>query len=214
MSSDLFALCRWSRWARRLHRCSASGTDPAGYLLAVSAVLTEGGFDALLPTHEHAWLFAVGRDRLPSGAPAALAPRKASPGCRARSPLPACSMSSVPHSHAGGRSRTTRCLGRSPARISSNPRSIPPGRASVRYEHPQNTPALTELRASGQELIAQAPAPGQYGQVQALFDDGRLVAAHTSVQAGQGMGGSGAARLSVDHPRARSWAGAVGEKLA
>ena len=50
--------------------------------------------------------------------------------------------------------------------------------------------------------------------MQALFDDGRLVAAHTSVQADQGMGGSAAARLSVDHPRARSWAGAVGEKLA
>jgi biotin carboxylase len=74
--------------------------------------------------------------------------------------------------------------------------------------------ALAELRASGQELIAQALAPGQYGQVQALFDHGRLVAAHTSVQAGPGMGGSAAARLSIDHPRARSWAAAIGEKLA
>ena len=40
----------------------------------MSAVLTEGGFDALLPTHEQAWLFAVARDRLPPGAPVALAP--------------------------------------------------------------------------------------------------------------------------------------------
>src|SRR5262249_56827394 len=61
--------------------------------------------------------------------------------------------------------------------------------------------------------IAQARAPGQYGQVQALFDHGRLVAAHTSVQAGRGIGGSAAARLSVDHPSARFWAAAVGEKL-
>jgi hypothetical protein len=74
MSSDPFALCHWSRWARRLHDCPASGTDPAGYLQAVSAVLTGGGFDALLPTHEQAWLFAVGRDRLPPAAPVALAP--------------------------------------------------------------------------------------------------------------------------------------------
>src|SRR5215472_10107345 len=77
MSRDPFALCRWSRWARQLHRCPASGTDPAGYLQAVSAVLAEGGFDALLPTHEQAWLFAVGRDRLPAGAPLALAPAAA-----------------------------------------------------------------------------------------------------------------------------------------
>jgi len=96
MSSDPFALCRWSRWARRLHRCPAPGTDPAGYLQAVSAVLAEGGFDALLPAHEQAWLFAVGRDRLPPGRRWRWPPRKASPGCRARSPLPAYSMSSVP----------------------------------------------------------------------------------------------------------------------
>src|SRR6516165_3426062 len=87
MSSDRFALCRWSRWARRLHHCPAPGTDPAGYLQAVSAVLTEGGFDALLPTHEQAWLFPAGRDRLPPGRRRRWPPRKASPGCRARSPF-------------------------------------------------------------------------------------------------------------------------------
>ncbi|MGO8883444.1 MAG: hypothetical protein ACLPUO_28905 [Streptosporangiaceae bacterium] len=54
---------------------------------------------------------------------------------------------------------------------------------------------------------------GQYGQVQALFDRGRLIAAHTSVQTGAGIGGSAAAGLSVDHPRARYWAAAVGEAL-
>jgi len=77
MSSDRFALCRWSRWTRRLHRCPASGTDPAGYLQAVSALLAGGGFDALLPTHEQAWLFAVARDRLPPAAPVTLAPAEA-----------------------------------------------------------------------------------------------------------------------------------------
>src|SRR5262249_21904602 len=73
MSSAPCAWCRWSRWARRLHRCPASGTDPAGYLHAVSAVLAGGGFDALLPTHEQAWLFAAGRDRPLPVAPGALA---------------------------------------------------------------------------------------------------------------------------------------------
>ncbi len=50
-------------------------------------------------------------------------------------------------------------------------------------------------------VMAQEPAAGQYGQVQALFDRGRLVAAHTSVQTGIGIGPSAAARQSVDHPR-------------
>jgi hypothetical protein len=42
MSSDPFALCRWSRWIRRLHRCPAASADPAGYLQAVSAILARG----------------------------------------------------------------------------------------------------------------------------------------------------------------------------
>ena len=120
------------------------------------------------------------------GAPAALAPAESF--ARVQSKIAFARLLDEPgaRSHAGGRSRMTRCPGRSPTRISSNLRSVPPGRASVRYEHPQNTPALTELRASGQELIAQAPARGQYGQVQALFSNGRLVAAHLTHSATRG----------------------------
>src|SRR5437763_5436276 len=74
MSSDPFALCRWSRWVRALHRCPPAASDPAGYLAAVAGVLARGRFDALLATHEQAWLFAAARDRLPAAAPVAVAP--------------------------------------------------------------------------------------------------------------------------------------------
>jgi hypothetical protein len=62
-------------------------------------------------------------------------------------------------------------------------------------------------------MMAQQPAVGQYGQVQGVFDRGRLIAAHTSVQRGVGMGGSAAARLSVDHARPREHIAALGEAL-
>ena len=61
--------------------------------------------------------------------------------------------------------------------------------------------------------MAQQPARGQYGQVQA-FDRGRLVAVHTSVQRGAGIGGSAAARLSVDHAAPREHIAALGEALS
>ena len=61
--------------------------------------------------------------------------------------------------------------------------------------------------------MAQQPARGRYGQVQALFDHGRLVAVHTSVQTGTGIGGSAAARLSVDHPVARRDVALLGDAL-
>jgi hypothetical protein len=54
-------------------------------------------------------------------------------------------------------------------------------------------------------------------EASSLFAHGRLVAVHTSEQAGTGAGGSAAARVSVDHPQPRAdieqlggiWAGMV-----
>ena len=63
-------------------------------------------------------------------------------------------------------------------------------------------------------VMARQPANGQYGQVQGLFDRGRLVAVHTSVQVGIGIGPSAAARLSVDHPQPRRDIATLGEALA
>jgi carbamoylphosphate synthase large subunit len=214
MSSDPLALCRWSRWVRRLHSCPPAGVDPVGYLDAVGAVLARGGFDALLPTHEQAWLFAVARDRLPSGAPVALAPAE----CFARvqskiafaqlldeigAPQPRwwlveadTDLDPVPY----------------PYFLKTGFGTAGQGVRAVRTEQDRRR-WFAKLRADGQALMAQEAVSGQYGQVQALFDRGRLVAAHTSVQTGTGVGGSAAARLSVDHPRARHWAAVVGEAL-
>jgi hypothetical protein len=63
-------------------------------------------------------------------------------------------------------------------------------------------------------VMAQQPAKGQYGQVQGLFDHGRPIALHTSVQTGTGIGPSAAARSSVDHPIPRRDIATLGEALA
>ena len=62
-------------------------------------------------------------------------------------------------------------------------------------------------------LMAQAAAEGEYAQVQALFDHGRLVAAHTSAQTAVGIGPSAAGRVSVDHPFARQDVARLGAYL-
>lgn len=69
-----------------------------------------------------------------------------------------------------------------------------PGQAAYSYH---------ELAPAG-PVLAQQPATGTYAQVAGLFSHGRLVAAHTSEQAGAGADGSAAARVSVDHPQARA----------
>jgi hypothetical protein len=62
-------------------------------------------------------------------------------------------------------------------------------------------------------VMIQQHADGQYGQAQALFDQGRIVAVHTSVLTGQGVGGSAAARLSVDHLLAKDAIARIGTHL-
>jgi len=202
MSSDPFALCHWSRWTRRLHRCPAPGADPAGHLRAVSAVLAAGGFDALLPTHEQAWLFAVARDRLPPAAPVAPAPAEGFARVQSKVAFARLLDELGAPQPRWWLVEDDTVLGQIPYPYFLKAAFSAAGQGVRAVRAPgDRARALAELRAGGQELIAQASATGQYGQVQALFDDGRLVAAHTSVLAGEGMGRKRRCRLSVDHPR-------------
>lgn len=211
MSSDPFALCRWSRWVRRLHRCPPAGSDPLGYLDAVSAVLATGDVDALLPTHEQAWLFALARDRLPAGAPVALAPAAAFERVQSKIAF-ARLLDELDLPQPRWRLADASDALPYPYFLKSAYSTAGQGVRLVR-DGAELRRALRVLRGGGGPLMAQRPAAGRYGQVQALFDHGRTVAAHTSVQAGTGVGGSAAARLSVDHAVARRGIERVGAAL-
>ncbi|MBV9421818.1 MAG: hypothetical protein JOZ98_02825 [Solirubrobacterales bacterium] len=84
----------------------------------------------------------------------------------------------------------------------------------VTDERSRGEAARDLLEPTGAPVMAQEPARGQYAQVQGLFDRGRLVAVHTSVQTGTGIGPSAAARVSVDHPNPRRDIATLGEALA
>ena len=71
-SSSPLAIARFSRWRNRVVHVPRSANDPKGYLAAIAAALRQGRYDALLPTHEQAWLFAAGRHLLPVDAPLAV----------------------------------------------------------------------------------------------------------------------------------------------
>jgi hypothetical protein len=192
-----------------------SGSDPLGYLELVKRVVDERQIDVVLPTHEQAWLFAAGRPLL-SGVPVAvsdialfervqskiefarLLDEIGLPQPRWRLVADQGDLAGVPFPYWLKTAFSTAGRG---VRLVSDERS----RAAAVHELLQ--------QASG-PVMAQEPAAGQYGQVQALFDRGRLVAAHTSVQVGTGIGPSAAARLSVDHPHARRDIATLGEALA
>ena len=199
-------ICRFSRWTRRLHRCPAPGIDPVSYLEVVNELLANGSFDVLLPTHEQAWLFAVARRALNPRVRIAVASSDAF--SRVQSKIEFARLLdelSMPQPKWG--------LVDSPDEIAEwQPPfylKAPFSTAGTGVRHVtkacDSKDAFQSLRlaSNGGPMMVQAAAHGEYAQVQGVFDHGRLVAAHTSVQTAVGIGPSAAGRLSVDHLFAR-----------
>jgi hypothetical protein len=214
LDPDPLCVARFSRWVRKVHRCPRSGDDPLGYLGLLEQVLVERQIDVVLPTHEQAWLFAAGA-RLQPGVPVAVAD--------------IVSFGRVQSKLEFARLIDELGLPQPQWRLVADPSDLAvlpfpywlktafstAGRG-VRLvsDEPSRASAVHELLGeAGGPVMAQEPASGQYGQVQGLFDHGRLVAVHTSVQVGTGIGPSAAARVSVDHPGPRRDIAVLGEAL-
>ena len=213
---DPSGLCiaRFSRWMRKVHSCPRSGIDPLGYLQVLRQVVADRRIDVVLPTHEQAWLFAAAAP-LMSGVPVAVADitsfdrvqsklefaklldELGLPQPRWRLVRDRRDLEDLPFPYWLKTAFSTAGRG---VRLVSDERSRT--RAERELLDPERGP-----------VMAQEPANGQYGQVQGVFDRGRLVAAHTSVQTGTGIGRSAAARLSADHPIPRRHIATLGGRL-
>ena len=212
---DPLCIVRFSRWVRKVHRCPPPGTDPLGYLDTVRAVAADRRIDELLPTHEQAWLFGAAGPLL-AGVPTVVADIASFDRVQSKVEF----------------AKLLDELALPPPEWRLDRLRAGPGRLAVsllaedgvqyrRSWRPARRGwglACCGCRRAGRlsegPVMAQQPAAGQYGQVQGLFDRGRLVAAHTSVQTGTGIGPSAAARLSVDHSLPREHIAQLGEVLS
>ncbi len=209
-------ICRFSRWTKRVHRVPAPGLDPIGYIKSVNDLMSDGTFDVLLPTHEQAWLFAAGRMLLSPLAPLAVAPAQAFSRVESKIefarllddvdlPQPKWGLANSPDEL--GKWKAPFYLKMPFSTAGTGVRRVSSARDAER--------TFIALRDTGYQgpLMVQALAEGEYAQVQALFDDGHLVAAHTSAQTAIGIGPSAAGRVSIDHPFAMRDVAALGECL-
>jgi biotin carboxylase len=215
VDSDPLCLARFSRWVRNVHRCPPPASDPVGYLDAVRHTVADRRIDVVLPTHEQAWLFAAAHP-VQREVPVASAPSGAFERVQSKIEFARLLDELELPQPRWGLVTDARDLAGLPFPYWLKSAFSTAGRG-VRFVHDKSSraTAMDALLADGHApVMAQNPAPGQYAQVQGLFDRGRLVAAHTSVQTGAGVGGSAAARLSVDHPTARHDIEVLGGALA
>jgi PPOX class probable F420-dependent enzyme len=214
LDPDPFCLVRFSRWVRRVHRCPPAGADPVAYLDFLEWVVASRAIDVVLPTHEQAWLLAAARPLLPDGMAMAVAESRAF--ARVQSKLAFARLLDeldVPQPAWRPVERASDLSGLAYPYWLKAPFSTAGRGVREVLDDRSRDDALRELLADGEPIMAQQPAAGQYGQAQGLFDDGRLVAAHTSTQRATGMGGSAAARLSVEHPIAHKHLERLGAAL-
>ena len=214
LDSDPPCLAQFSRWMRKVHRCPHSGADPVGYLEVVERIVADRRIDVLLPTHEQAWLFAAAEPML-SGIPVAVADAASFDRVQSKIEfarllddlkLPQPSWRLVRDRAALDDLAFPYWLKTAFSTAGRGVRLVKDQRSRTHAERELVEPAVGPV-------MVQEPASGQYGQVQGLFDRGRLVAVHTSVQTGTGIGPSAAARLSVDHPIPRRDIATLGEAL-
>lgn len=215
LDPDPLCIARFSRWMRGVHRCPRPGADPLAYLNVVKRVVIERRIDVVLPTHEQSWLFAAGAPLL-AGVPVAVADVASFDRVQSKVEfarlldelgLPQPRWRLVSDRGDLDDLQFPYWLKSAFSTAGRGVRLITDGRSRAEAEREL-------LEPTGAPVMAQEPARGQYAQVQGLFDRGRLVAVHTSVQTGIGIGPSAAARLSVDHPEARRDIGTLGEALA
>ena len=208
-------LTRFSRWVHRVHRSPAGGADPLGYLRRLADVVAERAIDVVLPTHEQAWLLAAGQALLPRPVPVAVA--RAGAFARVQSKLAFAQLLDelgLPQPRWREVKRNTDLSDlQFPYWLKAAFSTA--GRGVIEVADVGSREQALRALFDGETgpVMAQQAVRGQYGQVQGLFDRGRLVAVHTSVRTGVGIGGSAAARLSADHPAARDHIASLGEAL-
>lgn len=211
LDPDAWCIARASRWVQRVHRCPPAGIDPLGYLEVLESVVDRRGIDVVLPTHEQVWLLAAARSRLPVAVADAAAFERVQSKIRFAVLLDELGLPQ-PGWRVVEEERDASDLS-FPYWLKAAYSTAGRGVREVVDERSRAAALAELLHDRGASVMAQQPARGRYGQVQGLFDRGRLVAVHTSVQVGSGVGGSAAARLSVDDGGAREDIARLGATL-
>jgi glutathione synthase/RimK-type ligase-like ATP-grasp enzyme len=212
-------LARSTRAVRRWHRVPVFGLDPLAWADAALAVLDTAGYDVLLPTQEQVTVLSLLADEVTSRGVATAVPPFAALR-RVQDKLSAEDLLSEV-----GLPRPGATVARTPEELLT---AVPPayvkapiGTASAGVRHVTSHEQLREAARAMQALdaydlggvLVQQPVPGPLLMVQAVFDAGRLLAAHANTRDVVGAGGGASHKTSVSVDPVRPALELIGAKL-
>jgi hypothetical protein len=205
LTPDPLALTRFTRHVRRLHSVPPYGVEPFAWLDAALAVYRPGHFDVLFPTQEQVAVLSRSESVLRSHGVTTVVPSfdalvKVQDKIAARStlidlglPQPRSTVITTASDLAAWRDL--------PVFVKT-----PIGTATTGVRHVTESAEIkalaTTLEAEGvfadQGVLAQSPVAGQLAMIQAVFDDGNLVAAHANLRVREGASGGASHKRSID----------------
>lgn len=206
LAPDPFCLCRFTRHVTGLHRVTAYGTDPFGWLETAVEVYRSGRFDVLFPTQEQVAVLAWGKDILdlagvctvvpPFAAVAALQDKVSASATLRRLDIPQPETATV-----------TDRWNHFPAFVKD-----PIGTASRGVRKVSSRVEL-EKAAAGRNVLVQAAAEGPLLMCQSVFDHGSLIAFHAAERVAEGGSGSASHKRSLSVPHIRDLFDLLGSDL-
>lgn len=206
---DPSRLCqaRFSRLVRSCRRCPSFAREPEGYLRFLARQLSAERYDVLFPTHDQVFLLSRFRDTLSRQVGLALPDFATLHRLQSKADFQRLLEElGLPHP----RSRLVRSraeleqTGEFPCYV-----KLPFSTAGAGVKFVRSGDELRSLAASlessgqfaaGDEIMVQQPAKGVQATVQAVFQHGRLVGAHTFAARATGVGGMSTARESAVRP--------------
>jgi predicted ATP-grasp superfamily ATP-dependent carboligase len=200
-----FCLGRFSRYVRAWYRCPPFAAEPAAYMRTLLSRLRSGRYDVLIPVHDQVYLLARFRDELERYVAVALPPLAALEQVQSKATfLKLLDALSLPYP-ATTVVQSTEELRRPwsfPCYVKLAYGTAGTGVWYIRDQADMDR-LISELKAGEpqhEDILVQQPAQGVFRVTQAVFQRGRLIAAHSYQARALGVGGSARCRESIAQP--------------
>ncbi len=206
------ALCPISLFSRKKHRIlkvKNINQYPKEYLRQMNIIIKRK-YSLLLPTHEETWFFSAARKYLPDGINIVLPPIESI--LKVQSKINFAKLLDkleIPQPDWQVYSKGEKLNISFPLWVKRSYSTA--GIGAKKVENIEEFARL--LDDYNGKILLQKNIDGKYGQTEAVFSSGRMVGVHTSIQTARGVGGSAAARISVDYISNRKYIQQIGQYL-
>ena len=220
LSSSQICLTRFTRYVRKVHPVPRFGLDPLGWLDAAQAIAKARAIDFLFPTQEQVAILSARREQLQVATvvPPFASLRRVQDKISAARTLEDIGVPQPASAVVSGIADLNR-VSDFPAFVKQPISTASGGVRRVSSKAELERAAMEMGLGSGQELLVQSHSQGPLAMIQAIADNGRLVAYHANLRIREGAGGGASIKESITLPlmpeiiarmvRALNWHGAL-----